>query len=152
MLCMYAILIFPFCQHTFWFCIHEHTYTFPVHKFEIRRSNIHVWQISIKDIFFFTHRFIWKKHPLCTFIGVRDIAHDINLTIFKLIEAVGPVTFHVLKFPSGIACQSLQEFIPISSSDTVFIDIIKGIFKGSDTDDLWLFFIIILFSGPAVYW
>lgn len=52
-----------------------------------------------------------------------------DMTIFNLIKTVRPVTFHIFKFPSGIARQSLHEFVTISSSYTVFISIIEGILK-----------------------
>ena len=42
MFCMYAILIFPFCQHDFRLSTHEHTYTFPIQRLEIRHSNIRI--------------------------------------------------------------------------------------------------------------
>ena len=84
------------------------------------------------------------------FIGIGNISHDIDLTVFKLIKTVGPVTFHILKLPSGIACQSLHEFVAEAASNPVLINIIEGILKGTDTDDL-LPVIILRLSSPAMY-
>ena len=152
MCCFQVIFLLPFCEHDFRLGSFQHTDPFSIQCLEIIGWNIRIWKICIQTIFLLTHRFIGKQHLLCTFFCIGNIAHNIKFAVYKLFKTVGPVTFHILKFPSGITCQSLHELVAITSSDTVFIDIIKGILKWADTNGLCLFFIIIRSSGLAVYW
>ena len=103
MLRFYAVFFLPFGQHHLRFRSHQNTDLFAVQRFVIGSGDVCAREIGIEVIFFLPHRFVRKQHLLSAILRIRNIAHNVDLAVFELFEAVRPVAGHILELPACIA-------------------------------------------------
>ena len=83
-----SVFFFPFGQHHFRFRSHQNTDLFAVQRFEVGSGDICARKVGVEIIFFLPHRLVRKQHLPGAVLRIGNIAHNVDLAVFELFEAV----------------------------------------------------------------
>ena len=67
------------------------------------------------------HRKIRVQHLCAALVGIRDIAHHVDLAPLEHLEKLRPAGAHVLVFPAGISCDLHLVLIRIARAPSLLV-------------------------------
>ena len=73
-------------------------------------------------VFLDAHGIVREQHGLCTFFGIRDIAHQIYPAVYQHLEKIRPTPIDVFISPAGICGNFQLVFIGITGATAKLVD------------------------------
>ena len=111
----------PFTQQFFLEAVFRDADPFPVQRFIIFQRNLFVIRRNKNIICLRAHGQGSKHHIFRPLLHERDIAHQVDLAVFQLLQKLRPGPRHILVMPSGKSGHLTLVFIGIPGTSSVFI-------------------------------